>query len=82
MSQICSAALRPPVSLLGASALQQQLRSSPYWSVRQLICDVDQGSVVLRGTVPCYYLKQVAQSVAVKTVGVEFVRSNIEVQLE
>jgi osmotically-inducible protein OsmY len=82
MSQISGARLTGPASPLGASALQQQLRSSPYWSVRQLNCHVDQGSIVLRGTVPCFYLKQVAQSVAVKTVGVECVRSDIEVQSE
>ena len=82
MSQSFAATLRSPVSPLGAAALQEQLISSPYWSVRQLICHVDQGSIVLRGTVPCYYLKQVAQSVAAKTVGVECVRSDIEVQSE
>jgi osmotically-inducible protein OsmY len=82
MSQISGALLRAPASPLGASALQQQLQNSPYWSVRQLICHADQGSIVLRGTVPCYYLKQVAQSVAVKTFGVECVRSDIEVQPE
>ena len=75
-------ALRVPASPHAASALQDQLRSSPYWSVRQLVCYVDQERIVLRGSVPCYYLKQVAQSVAVKTVGVEFVRSDIEVQSE
>jgi len=80
MSPIISAPLRTPDSPLSASALQMQLQRSPYWSVRQLICHVDQGRIVMRGAVPSYYLKQVAQSVAAKAVGVECVRSDIEVQ--
>jgi len=82
MSPPFAATLRAPASPLGASALQQQLQRSPYWSVRQLICHVDQERIVLRGTVPSYYLKQVAQTLAAKTVGVECVRSDIEVQSE
>ena len=82
MSQISTAAVKAPASPLGTSALQQQLLRSPYWSVRQLICHVDEGRVVLRGTVPCYYLKQVAQTLAAKTVGMERIRSDIEVQSE
>jgi hypothetical protein len=69
-------------SPLGVSALQQQLQHSPYWSVRQLICHVDQGRVVLRGTVPCFYQKQVAQALALKTVGVGPLCSDIQVRLE
>jgi len=68
-----------PLGAMSATALQQQLQSSPYWSVRQLICYVDQGRIVLRGTVPSYYLKQIAQSLAVKAVGAERMDSNIEV---
>lgn len=82
MSQIISAPRRPSDSRLAALALQEQLQSSPYWSVRQLSCHVDQGRIVVRGAVPSYYLKQVAQSVAAKSVGAECVRSDIEVQSE
>lgn len=82
MSQISVAALRVPVSPLGATAVQQLLNSSPYWSVRQLICHVDQDRIVLCGTVPSYYLKQVAQSLAARSVGAERVCSHIAVQPE
>jgi BON domain len=82
MSQIRAAALEAPASPPSASALQQQLQSSPYWSVRQLICHVDEGRVIVRGTVPCFYLKQVAQSLALKTVGVGPLWSDIEVRPE
>ena len=82
MFQISAAPARAPASRLSASALQQQLQCSPYWSVRQLVCHVDRESIVLRGTVPSYYLKQVAQALALKTVGVGSLCSDIEVQSE
>jgi hypothetical protein len=61
-------------------ALEQDLRSSPYWSLRQLVCHVDRDRVTVRGTVPSYYLKQVAQALAQKTVGIGHVVSYINVQ--
>ncbi len=79
MSQICAGALKAPVSPLDVRALQHQLQSSPYWSLRQLICQVDKDRVVVCGTLPSYYLKQIAQSLAAKTVGMEHVCSDIEV---
>jgi hypothetical protein len=82
MSQICAGASKAPVSPPDARALQHQLQSSPYWSVRQLICHVEQDRVVLRGTMPSFYLKQVAQSLAVKAVGVGRLCSDIEVRSE
>jgi hypothetical protein len=62
--------------------LQEQLRNSPYWSVRQLVCDTSGDCVILRGTVPSYYLKQVAQSLAMRIVGLGQVRNVIHVQSE
>ena len=61
------------------AALEQQLRTCPYWSVRQLICGADQSRLFLRGTVPSYYLKQVAESLAAKAVGLGCVECDIEV---
>ncbi len=63
-------------------ALEQQLRTSPYWAVRQLVCQIDRNRVIIRGTVPSYYLKQVAESLASKAVGLECVASYIDVQSE
>jgi BON domain len=82
MSELCAADLKSPPSSVGATVLEQQFRSSPYWSLRQLICVVDRGRVIVRGRLPSYYLKQVAQALAVKTVGVERIRSEIEVRSE
>ena len=62
--------------------LQERLQDSPYWSVRQLVCYTSEDCVIVRGTVPSYYLKQVAQSLAMRIVGLGQVRSDIQVQSE
>jgi hypothetical protein len=62
--------------------LQERLRNSPYWSVRQLVCHTSEDCVIVRGTVPSYYLKQVAQSLATRIIGAEHVQNDIEVESE
>lgn len=64
------------------SALKDQLGCSPYWSVRRLVCQVDRDRITVQGTVSSFYLKQIAQSLAAKVVGVECMCSEIEVQPE
>ena len=73
-----------PLLLLsaGVNAFQRQFRTSAYWSIRQLVCEIDREQIVLRGTLPSYYLKQVAQSLAGKVVGVERLHSDIQVEKE
>jgi hypothetical protein len=63
-------------------ALKRQLKRSPYWAVRNLVCQIDCDRIRVQGTVSSFYLKQVAQSLAAKTVGIECVRSEIVVQSE
>ena len=82
MVQPCSPIRPRRCSSAGVNALQSQFRASAYWSIRQLVCELDREQIVLRGTVPSYYLKQVAQSLAVKAVGTERLHSDIEVQPE
>jgi hypothetical protein len=62
--------------------LQEQLRNSPYRSVRQLVCYTSKDCVIVSGTVPSYYLKQVAQSLTMRIVGLGQVRNDIQVQSE
>jgi hypothetical protein len=62
--------------------LQEQLRNSPHWSVRQLVCYTSADCVILHGTVPSYYLKQVAQSLTMRIVGLGQIRNDIQVQSE
>ncbi len=75
MASMLEPDMKPPLPSVDAVLLQQQFRSSPYWSVRQLICVFEQGCVIVRGTLPNYYLKQVAQSIATKALGRECNRS-------
>ena len=81
MSQVCAAAFEASESSAGASVLQRQFETSPYWSLRRVTCALTNGRIVLRGTVPCYYLKQLAQTLAVRTVGLGQIESDIEVEL-
>jgi hypothetical protein len=39
------------------------LRRSSYHAVHHLVCDCDGGVITLRGRVPSFFLKQVAQNV-------------------
>lgn len=66
----------------GLIDLQKQFQRSPYGALRQLICHVEQDSIVLRGTVPSYYLKQIAQTLAIKSMGLGSIYSDIEVRPE
>lgn len=59
--------------------LERHLQGCPYWSVRQLACRVESGRVVVSGTVPSYYLKQVAEYLVAKVVGLAGVNCEIDV---
>lgn len=61
------------------AALNQELRTSSYWPIRQLVCQIDRDRIRVQGIVSSFYLKQIAQSLAAKVVGMEFVRSEIVV---
>jgi hypothetical protein len=80
MSQCCTNAPRTGLSPPAAIDLQKQLLSSPYWSVRQLVCHVGADCVIVRGTVPSYYLKQVAQSLAARVMGLSQIQNDIHVE--
>ena len=82
MAQILGCEMKSPLPSSGAALLQQQFCSSPYWSLRQLICVFEKGCVIVRGTLPSYYLKQIAQSIAMKALGNDNIQSDIDVQSE
>ena len=63
-------------------AVSRQLKRSPYWAVRNLVCQVDHNRITVQGTVSSFYLKQIAQSIAVKVVGIECIHSEILVKPE
>jgi hypothetical protein len=82
MSLVLESRITTPPARSPITVLRQQLRASPYWSIRQLVCDIDQNRIIVRGTVTSFYLKQIAQSLAANVVGIACVQSEIDVQPE
>jgi hypothetical protein len=56
-----------------------RLRRSGYLALRDVSCDVRAGVVRLRGRLPTYYLKQVAQAVVAEVEGVRRIINLIDV---
>ena len=57
----------------------RRLRRNPHHSVRSVSCECEQGAVLLRGRVHCYYHKQLAQEAVRGLEGVAQVVNEIEV---
>jgi hypothetical protein len=55
------------------------LRRLPYRTLRWVTCDVKEGVLILRGRVPTYYLKQLAQTSVARVPGLKAITNNIEV---
>jgi osmotically-inducible protein OsmY len=55
------------------------LRSNPYLALKNVSCDCRDGVLVLRGCLPSYYLKQVAQEIVGRLAGVEAIDNQIQV---
>ena len=62
-----------------AEAATECLENSPYQAVRRILCRCDHGILFLRGHLPSFYQKQVAQEAVAKVKGVTQVRNEIEV---
>ena len=58
---------------------ERALHSGPYPALKKLSCDYRGGVLVLRGCLPSYYLKQLAQEVVAHLEGVEGVDNQIQV---
>src|SRR6516225_9780497 len=56
-----TAGLNPPASTQAVA--ERGLRSSRYSALKLVSCDYQGGVLVLRGCLPSYYLKQIAQEV-------------------
>jgi osmotically-inducible protein OsmY len=61
-------------------SVQGRLLGSPYFAIRNIGCVYRDGVLTLRGSLPTYYLKQMAQSVVTETEGVTTVVNQIEVK--
>jgi hypothetical protein len=80
MSQLHAKEAEKSPLLQESSILEQRFRNSAYWSLRRLVCIREQDYVIVRGTVPSYYLRQVADSLAASVVGPRHVLSEIRVE--
>lgn len=70
-------ATRSPASI--ERAAQIQLARSGYTSLRAVTCRFRDGTLILRGDVPSYFHKQVAQEAIRKVKSVESIENEIEV---
>ncbi len=55
------------------------LHSNPCLAMKNVSCDYHDGVLVLRGCLPTYYLKQLAQQVVVDLEGVERIDNQVEI---
>jgi osmotically-inducible protein OsmY len=55
------------------------LRSNSYLALKNVSCEYNEGVLTLRGCLPSYYLKQVAQTAVARVDGVQHIRNEIEV---
>lgn len=72
----------PPAASSGdelAAAVQAELRKAPYPELARLTCELQGGVLRLRGRVPTYYLKQLAQAIVGRTVQILEVDNQIDV---
>jgi osmotically-inducible protein OsmY len=67
---------RPPHA---AEAAERRLRQQPYLALREVSCACRDGVLTLRGHLPSYYLKQLAQEAVADTPGVGRVENQIDV---
>jgi osmotically-inducible protein OsmY len=72
-------AQQPDLSELLRSSVLAALRASGYRVLRNIDCEVHGDSVTLSGVVPSFYLKQVAQAVALRIERVREVVNAVEV---
>ena len=62
-----------------AEHVERALRTTGYGPLREIAVTAQVRLVILRGTVPSYYLKQVAQETALLVAGVDRVRNDLDV---
>lgn len=84
ISPVTAPVMEAPRSLFAADAIAEKaetrLRANPYLALKNISCDVQDGVLTLRGYLPSYYLKQIAQEAVAATDGVARVDNQIEVR--
>lgn len=62
-----------------AEDAESRLRCNAYLALKNVSCEYQEGVLTLRGCLPTYYLKQMAQATVARVEGVEHVVNEIEV---
>jgi hypothetical protein len=70
---------RPPDVGRPAAQAEARLRAHPYLALQRVSCECRDGVLVLRGRLPTYHLKQVAQTLVVGIDGVRRIDNQVEV---
>jgi hypothetical protein len=58
---------------------RELLQGQPYRALRHVSCEYRDGTLILRGRLPSYFLKQMAQAAVARVPGVERILNHIEV---
>jgi osmotically-inducible protein OsmY len=74
-----SLGLQSPKELSLADRIEQAFKASGYLVLRTLAIAVHGQNVVLQGRVPSYYMKQLAQAIALKIPGVQELCNEVKV---
>jgi osmotically-inducible protein OsmY len=74
-----TAAASPTPPLLINELAERCLRRNAYLALKNVSCDYQSGVLALRGCLPSYYLKQVAQQVVAHLEGVQRIDNQIKV---
>ncbi|MDH3718625.1 MAG: BON domain-containing protein [Planctomycetota bacterium] len=61
------------------AAVRRKILASPYVELRRMGCEYRNGVLTLRGRVTSYYLKQLAQTLAMQMEGVQMVNNRLVV---
>ena len=61
------------------AAVQEALHLAGYGELRRVQVECDGESVTISGRVPTYYLKQLAQNIALDVPGIEHIRNELDV---
>jgi osmotically-inducible protein OsmY len=65
--------------LVSEAVIQDRFHRSPYLPLRYIDCRLDDGTLVLSGRVPTFYLKQLAQTIASSLNGIRRVVNDLRV---
>jgi hypothetical protein len=78
-SHSCELSAPAPLARNVAQRAESCLRTHAYLALHNITCDYHEGTLTLRGWLPTYYLKQVAQAAVGQMDGVQRLVNEIEV---